>query len=185
MDVDLYDPASGSRKARTEVCVATQGIDRSGCEVFHFCGKCDDVNACEVRESDLEDRCRAVIRSDVRKTSILVDHGCEGAIIVNGEKVSLAVADKANFDKFCKLKGKVKSVTLLSCSTGHGDPGCEFLKKVSECLGGVSVTGYSGDVKSWNRKGKRVWGSWGTAVTKAAPVPTEEASWGQLKELYR
>jgi len=117
---------------------------------------------------------------------VFVDHGCRGAFTVNGvDMVSLAPADAANLAKFCSLKGKVSSVTLLSCSTGNGTQGSDFLKSLSSCLGGVPVTGFTGDVSSWSRNGRRVWGSYGTAVTETGPVQNESSSWGRLKAIYR
>jgi hypothetical protein len=102
---------------------------------------------------------------------ILVDHGCEGSISINGQRVSCDPADAANLMALCGLAGKIKSITLLSCSTGHGTAGRDFLRKLSQKFGGIIVTGYTGDVSSWNRNGRRVWGSYGEPVSeKASPT---------------
>lgn len=104
----------------------------------------------------------------------LIDHGCEGSITINGnEKISLT--DKANLNAFCNgVKSKVKSVTFLSCSTGHGKAGCDFLAGVSKCLGNKPVCGYSGNVKSWVRNGMMHWGSYGDKVKKEATPAVEK-----------
>lgn len=117
---------------------------------------------------------------------VIVDHGCEGGFTINGtDMVSLAPADSANLKLFCSLKGKVKSLTLLSCSVGHGAPGTAFLQALSKCLGGITVTAFTGNVETWIRKGRRAWSSYGVANTQASPTPTQRSSWGQVKAMYR
>ena len=117
---------------------------------------------------------------------VFVDHGCQGQFTINGtDRVSLAAADSTNLRKLCNLKGKISSLTLLSCSTGNGTAGMAFLQALANCLG-VPVTGYTGNVRSWNRNGRRVWGSFGTGVTKNAQVvPVERSTWGRIKTIYR
>jgi len=116
---------------------------------------------------------------------VFVDHGCQGQFTINGtDRVSLAAADSTNLRKLCNLKGKIASLTLLSCSTGNGAPGAAFLQALANCLN-APVTGFSGNVRSWNRKGKRVWGSFGSAVTKnMQATPAERPTWGRLKSIY-
>ena len=124
----------------------------------------DFANQCTVTSiSNLVDLvCTATEKIDL----VLVDHGSEGSISINGERVSCDAGDAANLMNFCRLNGKVKSVTLLSCSTGHGDAGKEFLLKISKKLGAVPVTGYTGRVRSFDRNGKRLWGSFGVPTTQ-------------------
>jgi hypothetical protein len=51
--------------------------------------------------------------------------------------------------------------------------GSDFLEKLSEKFGGIMVCGYTGDVETWRRNGRRVWASYGTATweKKATAVP--------------
>jgi hypothetical protein len=97
---------------------------------------------------------------------ILVDHGCEGSISINGMKVSCDRADEPNLRAFCGLQGRIRSITLLSCSTAHGAAGTAFLQKLSRKFGGIPVTGYTGNVSSWSKDGTRRWGSYGEAKTE-------------------
>jgi len=117
---------------------------------------------------------------------VIVDHGCEGGFTINGtDMVSLAPADSNNLKLFCSLKGKIKSLCLLSCSVGHGAPGTAFLQALSKCLGGISVKGFTGNVETWMRKGRRAWSSYGIANTQSAPTPVRRSTWGELKQTYR
>jgi hypothetical protein len=138
----------------------------------------DDVD----EPPDFENQCSVTSIADLaRKVAtaagtgtidlVLVDHGCEGAITINGrEKISCDPADAANLRAFCQLNGRIRSLTLLSCSTGHGAAGTDFLRKLSRKFGGICVTGYTGNVSSWNRRGRRVWGSYGVANKQLVPA---------------
>ncbi len=78
---------------------------------------------------------------------VFVDHGGEGEFTVNLiDNVSLTPADAANLALFSSLNGKVKSLRLIACSTAHGDAGEDFLEVLSERLGGIPVTGYTGKI---------------------------------------
>ncbi|MEM7101630.1 MAG: hypothetical protein AAF502_00785 [Bacteroidota bacterium] len=91
---------------------------------------------------------------------VLDAHGCSGNIFVNGESVSCDEADSTRLKRFLDLKGKVSSVTLLSCSVGYGARGKAFLKKLSKELC-VPVTGNTATISSWVRGGQLKWGSYG------------------------
>ena len=83
------------------------------------------------------------IKSDYGNAGTQIDvalryHGAPGQFTIqDGETVSETGAKgKANFDKLCQaLRGRVKSVTLLSCRTGMGTKGCQFIKALSACTG--------------------------------------------------
>ena len=86
---------------------------------------------------------------------VINDHGKPGQLLINGQPINLTTPTGiANFKKFCALKGKIKSLTLISCSTAHGAAGVEFMKKLSECLGGIPVTAFTGTVGVWHERYK-------------------------------
>ncbi|MEO8148189.1 MAG: IPTL-CTERM sorting domain-containing protein [Bacteroidia bacterium] len=104
----------------------------------------------------------------------IVDHGFPGGISINGNNIS--EADAANLAAICALKGKIKSLTLISCSTGKGAAGAAFLKKLSECLGGIPVTAYTEDLTRWKDSltGPTRWGIDGTGTSTTVTSPVKE-----------
>ena len=99
---------------------------------------------------------------------VFLDHGGDGEFTVNAiDKVSQSPADAPNFAQFCTLKGEVKSLRLLSCSAAHGVEGEDFIERLSERLGGVPVTGYTGRVFTWVPAGGiRLWSCGGAPLTR-------------------
>lgn len=74
-------------------------------------------------------------------------HGSSGQISIGKDLMGLGPRGMENLRKFCLgVKGKVKSVTLLSCRTGKGQKGCEFIKQLSSCLGDAPVNAMTGRV---------------------------------------
>ena len=100
------------------------------------------------------------IRSDQVDAGQAIDvalryHGTPGVIYIGKDQISLDKKGMRNLEKLClALNRKVKSVTLLSCRTGCGKKGCDFIKKLSECLGGVPVNAMTGKVETaWRKDG--------------------------------
>jgi len=86
-------------------------------------------------------------------------HGAAGQFqFSRNEVVSDGPAGSANLERLCnKLRGKVRSVTLLSCNAGTGPKGTDFMQKLANCLSTpqgtphhaqVTVNGNSGKVSS-------------------------------------
>jgi hypothetical protein len=111
-------------------------------------------------------------------------HGAPGQIYFNqGEVVTTGPLGTANFNKMCnKLRGKVRHVTLLSCSVGSGAEGAAFLQALANCLSApqgtpgrqqVTVSGSTGDVApAWTRtpQGTNVkWTTAGSVTTASGP----------------
>ena len=104
----------------------------------------------------------------------IVDHGFPGGISINGNNISEAGPDAANLAAFCALKGKLNSLCLISCSSAQGAAGASFLKKLSECLGGIPVKGFTEDIVRWkdSLNGPIKWGiySMGKDTTITSPI---------------
>jgi hypothetical protein len=99
------------------------------------------------------------IKTDYGNSSGPIDialryHGSSGKFQVGkGEWVSLDPNGRANFDKLCQaLRGRAKSITLLSCRAAKGQKGCEFMNALSQCAGGVPVHGSNGKVTTTWKK---------------------------------
>ncbi len=106
---------------------------------------------------------------------VFVEHGGEGEFTVNAlDKVSLSPPEAANLALFCSLKGKIRSLRLLSCSSAHGDAGEDFIEVLSARLGGIRVTGYTGRIFTWlGAGGIRHWSCGGTPVTRRSSMLLE------------
>lgn len=81
-------------------------------------------------------------------------HGSRGTILIGSDTVGLGPNGRANLQRLCAgIGSQVRSVTLLSCETGEGAEGCEFIQELSRCLGGRPVYAMTGTVTSVSQRG--------------------------------
>ena len=72
-------------------------------------------------------------------------HGSAGTLLIGGQTIGLGEAGRQNFAAFIGALGGVKRITFLSCETGLGEEGCNFMRRVAQSTG-AEVRAMTGSV---------------------------------------
>jgi hypothetical protein len=95
----------------------------------------------------------------------LVGHGSPGQVIIGSDTLKGAQVDSF----VAKLKGKVSSLVLFSCSAADGVAGSEFVCKLEQGLG-VDVTGSTGAVDGQGNPPNVKWSTQGEMTSWEPPL---------------
>ena len=88
--------------------------------------------------NSISDLATQVLRDQVPGRDMHVSlrfHGSAGTLLIGGQTIGLGEAGRQNFAAFIGALGGVKRITFLSCETGLGEEGCNFMRRVAQATG--------------------------------------------------